>query len=301
MRIYHSNTLYVVLGDEVAQGLSVSPNGIGATFTASGGTSLTAGGGECTGGGTSVVCIGTVPRTIWLYLEDGPDSLTLNRGLRPPVVAHLGPGNDTFSNTGKVVEAVIRGSTVPAAGEIDRVDLSARADAITATIGQHGTIDGSNIQLVHFNRLTGGAGADTLSGYSVSGVTLDGGPGDDWLAGGSGGDSLNGDADADTIHAGEGIDAVSGGAGPDTLYTVDRVAEPVDCGGDADSFSSDLTRSADRVRDGRRPSGGCRVGELRYRHSPKVVRGRVIRIRAKPGAVLAPSAPVDIVISRGKR
>jgi hypothetical protein len=46
---------------------------------------------------------------------------------------------------------------------------------------------------------------------------------------------------------------------------------------------------------------GCTSGKVRRAHSKKVARGKLIRLKAKPGTVLEPGAQVMIVVSRGTR
>jgi hypothetical protein len=50
------------------------------------------------------------------------------------------------------------------------------------------------------------------------GIGADGGPGDDWLAGGDSGDGLAGGTGRDTLYAGAGDDFLVGGGGRDALY-----------------------------------------------------------------------------------
>jgi beta-lactam-binding protein with PASTA domain len=46
---------------------------------------------------------------------------------------------------------------------------------------------------------------------------------------------------------------------------------------------------------------GCRVGNVRYRHSRKRKKGIVIGQWPKPGVVRPNGTPVNLVISRGNR
>ena len=79
------------------------------------------------------------------------------------------------------------------------------------------------------DRLTGGAGADTIRGAG----------GNDRIAGGAGADQLYGDGGNDRIDAGTGRDKVWGGAGNDTILAADGAVDTVNCGPGKDSVQAD--------------------------------------------------------------
>ena len=100
--------------------------------------------------------------------------------------------------------------------------------------------------------ITGGAGADTLSGASaaVAGVTINGGAGNDTITGSATkANTLNGDAGNDSITGGAAADVIDGGAGTNTyVFSSTTVAEQAGSGttsGAVINLSADaLTASA---------------------------------------------------------
>jgi Ca2+-binding RTX toxin-like protein len=77
-----------------------------------------------------------------------------------------------------------------------------------------GNLAGTVVTGVTFN---GGDGNDTLDASATAVViTADGGAGNDTLTGGSANDTLNGGAGNDTLQGGAGADAIDGGTGTDT-------------------------------------------------------------------------------------
>ena len=99
----------------------------------------------------------------------------------------------------------------------DAVDFSAFTVADPNTQGITVSVDDGRVDP---GSVTGTDGDDIISagdpGLAIT-QTLNGGAGDDQLAGGSGGDVINGDAGDDTITGGAGADAIDGGAGTDTF------------------------------------------------------------------------------------
>lgn len=81
------------------------------------------------------------------------------------------------------------------------------------------------------DRLAGGGGADVISGDAGNDV-VDGGDGDDLLKGGDGNDRLNG---------GRGADTLNGDAGNDYLFAVDRASTDVLDGGANDPVTTPTT------------------------------------------------------------
>jgi Ca2+-binding RTX toxin-like protein len=115
-------------------------------------------------------------------------------------------------------------------GERDRVTYAGRSASVSATLNgladDGEAVEGDAID-ANVEDLTGGDGADVLTGDDVQGNHLDGGPGNDRLEGRDGPDVLDGGAGGDVMVGGAGIDAVTyrtrtasvtvtkGGGGPD--------------------------------------------------------------------------------------
>ncbi len=92
------------------------------------------------------------------------------------------------------------------------------------------TADGGTVTL------NGGDGDDALAG-SNAGDILNGGEGNDLLSGLGGADTLNGGGGNDEIWGGAGNDTINGGAGDDTiLYVSDNGSDTVDGGADTDTL-----------------------------------------------------------------
>jgi hypothetical protein len=77
--------------------------------------------------------------------------------------------------------------------------------------------------------IDGGTGDDTIAGSDVN----------DDIRGGDGDDRLDGADGSDEVVGGAGRDRLSGGFGDDALTSRDGVAEPVDCGAGTDSVLAD--------------------------------------------------------------
>jgi len=153
-----------------------------------------------------------------------------------------GTGTDTIrlDNSGGAVSAIIDFANVTGVEQISVVDVdgasSATAETITLQLGnnvvtstQTITIDAGVITDTNDTvtvtmgtstatnySVTGGAGADNLTG-STLGDTLNGGGGADNLNGGSGNDVISGGDGNDVITAGIGSDNLSGNAGNDSF------------------------------------------------------------------------------------
>jgi S-layer protein len=101
-----------------------------------------------------------------------------------------------------------------AAGFTGTKVTSFNASGVTA-----GAVTYSTGALAAAATITGGAGADTLSGASaaIAGVTISGGAGNDIITGSATkASTLNGDAGTDTITGGSAADVIDGGAGTNT-------------------------------------------------------------------------------------
>ncbi|HEX5909003.1 MAG TPA: PASTA domain-containing protein [Thermoleophilaceae bacterium] len=160
--------------------------------------------------------------------------------------------------------------------------------------------------------VAGGPGSDALSTATQmsSGVTLDGGDGDDLLvggypaqeqmSGGPGNDQLraqNGDGD-DVLSCGPGVDAVTADRGDG--IAADCENRPVFA--DTRRCVVPQLRGAKLSTARRRLSrAGCRTGAVRRRYSRRVRKGRVIASAPKAGSRRATGTKVRLSVSRGRR
>lgn len=103
-------------------------------------------------------------------------------------------------------------------------DAVAKAGSVVTAI-----INPNNGPQTGNDKLSGGAGNDTLYGYDGNDKLL-GGTGNDTLFGGRGNDNLQGGAGNDVLVGGSGIDVLSGGAGRD-VFVYDIAAEAAITGG----------------------------------------------------------------------
>jgi hypothetical protein len=114
----------------------------------------------------------------------------------------------------------------------------------------------------------GDDGDDAMTTLALSGglaqgpVMFDGGPGDDQLGGGAGGDvlrggpgadGLDGHAGDDTLEPGPGQDAVADSGGDDTIEALDGEPDFVDCGSGVDTGVFDALDHAEQCELGRLP------------------------------------------------
>ncbi|HSO32921.1 MAG TPA: calcium-binding protein [Labilithrix sp.] len=127
-----------------------------------------------------------------------------------------GAGNDRFDQG----SAATTTETISGGAGTDTVTYAARAAAVTVTIGA-GANDGavgendniaSDVEIV-----TGSSGDDTLTAFTATAATLNGGPGNDTLIGDSGNDTLNGGAGNDILRGAGGNDILNGDDGNDTF------------------------------------------------------------------------------------
>ena len=202
-----------------------------------------------------------------LSAGDGADALSGGAGddtLRPGTVGGAGDDDTDTVDGGEGGE-----SALPAGGDL--LTFDDRSAPITADLAA-GTADGDNV--ADIERVTGGAGDDTLGGddqanvlaggaglhdtltaasvASAPGVTVDltagtatrGGVTDsisgiEDIVGSAFGDLLQGSAGPNSIDGREGIDTLYGRGGDDDLRSADTLAELVDCGPGQDSATSD--------------------------------------------------------------
>jgi hypothetical protein len=165
-----------------------------------------------------------------------------------------GAGDDVLDGRG--------GADLLAGGDgSDRASYASRTAPVTVNLatlvlGEEGQADEHDTVASDVERVTGGAGNDSLTGNAAANLldgragndVVDGGAGNDSVAGGDGNDSLDGGTGDDTVDGGAGNDRVTGGSGADSLFggpgsdtlrgrdeTVDRL----DCGTDADVADAD--------------------------------------------------------------
>ncbi|GGA34073.1 Hint domain-containing protein [Neptunicoccus cionae] len=136
-----------------------------------------------------------------------------------------GFGNDTISGG----EGGGDNDTVDASALTTGVDVNYTGDEAGTLTDGSDTATFSNMEVLVLTEQ-----ADTVdASASNSGVSIEGGGGDDVIVGSAGGDSLDGGAGADSIDGGDGADTVYGGAGADTL-SGGGGADTVYGGGDVD-------------------------------------------------------------------
>jgi hypothetical protein len=111
-----------------------------------------------------------------------------------------------------------------------------RVDLTRLTIGTEGEAGESDTVTADVERVTGGAGNDTLNGSDA----------DNLLAGGAGNDTITG---------GRGTDDLRGGAGRDFLRGRDSLTDRLDCGSDTDTVEADGADTVTGCENGA-PSGG---------------------------------------------
>ncbi len=144
-----------------------------------------------------------------------------------------GAGNDTYvvHDTGDVVSEAAGEGTDEVQSFAFEYTLS-DPDVENLTYLGSGNFTGTGNEVA--NVITGGRGADVLSGLGgndillggVGADTLLGGDGDDYLEGGAGNDQMAGGQGADFLDGGAGVDQMAGGAGDDT-YVVDNAADVI--------------------------------------------------------------------------
>jgi hypothetical protein len=84
----------------------------------------------------------------------------------------------------------------------------------------------------------GGGGVDEIEANSGRDKVI-GGDGADLISGGGGNDLVDGGAGSDTLMGDGGVDTYRGGSGNDKIYSVDGLAEQVDCGKGNDTAHAD--------------------------------------------------------------
>ena len=117
----------------------------------------------------------------------------------------------------------------------DTVDYSSRTQPVTVTLdglandGEQGEADNASADV---ENVTGGSGADTLTGHPFTAIA-------NVLAGGPGADTLDGVSGNDTLDGGDGGDSLIGGTGDDVFRARDGIVDALSCGAGADSGPAD--------------------------------------------------------------
>jgi Ca2+-binding RTX toxin-like protein len=96
------------------------------------------------------------------------------------------------------------------------IDPTSTAQALTDLgLTASASVSGEGDRVINAEWLTGGAGADELTGHTA-GETIEGGAAIDTIKGGAGDDTLFGDAAADILDGEAGNDTLYGGVGADS-------------------------------------------------------------------------------------
>lgn len=200
-------------------------------------------------GGTDVFAIkGTTGNDTFTY---GATGILLNTDANVDVsvanaetfIVSLGAGNDTFSASGSAVAGAVFPAALTVYGSdgndtfnqgavatpsetiwggagTDTVNYGSRTAALTVTIGA-GVNDGLALEADDINAdvevVTGGSGDDTMTAFTATAATFNGGDGNDTLIGDSAADTLSGGAGDDTLRGKAGDDVLNGDAGDDTF------------------------------------------------------------------------------------
>jgi hypothetical protein len=159
------------------------------------------------------------------FVQGGDGNDTINPGPGEDGVS-AGAGND-FVNGGPETERGVSDAYDGGSG-VDTLSYTQRTTPVfVAAIGTTGGASGENDSIAGFEKIRGGAGNDSILGFSS-----DGGPGDDVLTG------SNGD---DTITGGTGADTLRGFGGNDTIDANDGIADTrIDCSTGKDTVFLDL-------------------------------------------------------------
>ncbi len=145
--------------------------------------------------------------------NDGNNALDASTYTLGAVALYGGEGNDTLSG-GALFGDLLDG------GAGDDVVKSNVAGTVTLSDDELVSSDLTDVLIdIQAVSLTGSAGDDNIdaSSFSLGGVSISGGAGNDTITGGSGADFLNGNAGNDDIGGGAGSDTLLGGAGNDIL------------------------------------------------------------------------------------
>lgn len=159
-------------------------------------------------------------------------SVTLNNVTADPLLT-IGAGIETLAltvvGTNDVDTAFAGAVTVAGAGSLT---LTAAADGLLAatTVDASGNSGGITVALTNAaHTVTGGSGADSITGATATANRLIGGEGNNTIVGGTGADTITVGDGNNRITTGGGADTVTAGAGNDTV-TADAGAERINLG-----------------------------------------------------------------------
>ena len=116
--------------------------------------------------------------------------------------------------TGNEAGTLTDGSDTATFSDMEVLVLTDQADTVDASASSSGvSVEGGGGN----DTIVGSAGDDSLDG-GAGADSIDGGAGADTLYGGAGADTLSGGDGADTIYGGDDVDMIDGGAAADLLY-----------------------------------------------------------------------------------
>ena len=158
--------------------------------------------------------------------EGGQDSDTID-------ASGLAAGVDVVY-TGNEAGSLTQGADSVTFSEVEALTLTDASDSVDASATSSGvSVDGG----AGDDTLVGGSGSDSLQGGDGA-DSIDGGGGSDTVLGGSGADTLSGGAGSDTVYGGADADSIDGGSGADLLYG-GAGADTITGGNGADTLHGD--------------------------------------------------------------
>lgn len=167
--------------------------------------------------------------TVTLALAGGVKATSMTSGANPATTFNIqsngSAANEITSATtafGATTNVTITGS---AALKLTNGDAAGPLTINGSTATGALTIDDSTSTTAS-TVITGGLGADSITGPGTVASTLSGNEGNDTLTGGTGADTINGGAGDDSIVGGTGADSMTGGLGKDT-YSVNELGDKV--------------------------------------------------------------------------
>jgi Ca2+-binding RTX toxin-like protein len=167
----------------------------------------------------------------------GADSITSGAGVTGPeaVVFNGGDQLDTATFTGT--------------GSGDRIGVASLGAPITAFVLDATRLDSIGVERLSVHGLDGGDQIRTLGDLSATRLTLDGGDGDDEIAGGNGADTLLGGSGDDAVDGNLGADDADLGSGDDVFrWDPGDGSDIVDGRSGADRMDFNGSDAAERIR-----------------------------------------------------
>jgi len=180
---------------------------------------------------TNMLTAGETGSATSAYDLNGFETVTFNTGSYATTAAQnvntIDVGSNTLNITGAnglTTGGAITATTIDGSGATGAIVFGAAAASVTT--------------------ITGGSGADTLTGDASS--TIDGKAGNDTITGGANNDTLTGGTGNDTITTAAGVDTVDAGAGDDTVNVDNQLsAGDVIAGGEGtDTLAIDALATA---------------------------------------------------------